>query len=62
MGHTGAAGVFYGNIDYFAYDSDSPLAYTMLSASGDSFEAVPEPSTIIITLAGIGLWFRRCKN
>jgi hypothetical protein len=61
-GYTGAAGVPYGNIDYFAYDSNSNLAYTMLSDGGASFEAVPEPSAIIITLAGIALWFRCRKN
>lgn len=58
----GSTGVAYGVGDFIAFDSDSSLADTMLSKGGDSFEAVPEPSAIVITLAGITLLFRRRVN
>ncbi len=61
MDNTGMAD-WFGDVVGVAYDADSSYAYTMLSDRGPSFEAVPEPSAIVITLAGIALLFRPRKN
>ncbi len=60
MGNTGMA-EWFGDVVGVAYDSDSSYAYTMLS-DGAPFEAIPEPTAIVITFAGFAMLVRRRRT